>query len=250
MIELLTSDNYISFNIKAAHILGLTGAVYCSELFNIYNKAKRKAKITEDGFFKVDRKYIADRTTIQIEEQLTIDLNWVKLSIMEKKPDNQDSIKIDFQLLLSILSDNDIKLLSDVKKKLETKSPHGIKETKRQAICNNLKNGIVCTNEELLAALRDWVDAIFANPSGYLSKKIIEIFQTTLNNYTNGDLDLALAIVKIATVNGYRDCSWAIAVYEKNNNKPQTSQPGIPQRMPRITEQKRATKNDIGTTKF
>jgi hypothetical protein len=249
MIELLTQDNYISFNIKAAHILGLTGAVYCSELFNIYSKASRKAKITEDGFFKVDRKYIADRTTISIEDQLVIDLNWIKLSIMEKKPDNPDSIKIDFKLLLSILSDNDTELLSDVKKKLETKSPRGVKETKRQAICNNLKNGIICTNEELLTALRDWVDAIFSNPTGYLSKKSIEIFQQTLNNYTGGDLDLALNIVKIATANGYRDCSWAINSYEKskqmNSIKPQTSQ-----RMPRVTEQKRATKDDVGPNIF
>jgi hypothetical protein len=250
MLELLTSDNYISFNIKAAHILGLTGAIYCSELINIYNKATKKSKLTEDGFFKIDRKYIADRTTIPIEDQLVIDLNWIKLSLMEKKSDNPDVIKIDFQLLISILADKDIELLDDVKKKLAIKSPRGVKETKRQAICNNLKNGIVCSNYELLTALRDWVDAIFSNPTGYLSKKSIEIFQQTLNNYTKGDLDLALSIVKIAISNGYKDCSWAISIYEKSEQIKANNKLEVNNRIPRVTEQKRATKKDISNTTF
>jgi hypothetical protein len=249
MIELLTQDNYISFNIKAAHILGLTGAIYCSELFNIYSKAIKKSKVDADGFFKIDRKYITDRTTISIEDQLIIDLNWIKLSIMQKKSDNPDIIKIDFQLLISLLNNNDIELLDNIKTKLQTKSPKGIKETKRQAICNNLKNGIVCSNYELLTALRDWVDAIFSNPVGYLSKKSIEIFQSTLNTYTQGDLDKALAIVKIATSQGYRDCSWAINIYEKSKQyKEQSSNNNI--RTVRVTEQKRATKDDVGTKVF
>ena len=49
-----------------------------------------------------------------------------------------------------------------------------------------------------------------------LFKNSIKLFQDTLNNYTQGDLDLALRIVHIATAQSYKDCQWAINVYEKD----------------------------------
>jgi hypothetical protein len=253
MIELLTTDNYISFNIKAAQIFGLQGAVYCSELINIYNKATKKSKIIDDGYVKVDRKYITDRTTISSAEQNVIDLNWAKINLLKAKTDNPDIIKLDFDVLVSLLSSQDVTLLDDVRKKVIIKNPRGIKETRKQAICNNLKKGIDCSNPDLLAALRDWIDAIFSNPVGYLSKSSVDMFQDTLYNYTQGSVEKAIAIVKIATAQGYKDCQWAINVYEKSEQykkKQQENQTAASARLPRVTEQKRATKNDISSDSF
>ena len=62
LIDLLCTDNYVSFNINIAKVMGLNYAIYISELLNISNKATAKKKLL-DGKFKVDRDYIANRTT-------------------------------------------------------------------------------------------------------------------------------------------------------------------------------------------
>ena len=110
---------------------------------------------------------------------------------------------------------------------------------------NELKNSIVCSNYELLTALRDWVDGVYARPGGFLSKSSIKLFQDTLNNYTQGDLDLALAVVRVATIQGYRDCTWAINLYESNKAKANSNINKV-----RTTEQNVATEDDLGDVVF
>ena len=82
-----------------------------------------------------------------------------------------------------------------------------------------LKQGLNISNSELLEAYKGWIDGVYSNPKGFLSKRSIEIFQNQLNDYTKGDLDVALAILDIATVNGYRDVTWAITKYEERKPK-------------------------------
>lgn len=241
LIDTLNQENYISYNITLAGVFGLEGAVYCSVLLSIYKKAQIKNKLIDNDYFKVDRKYIYERTRIPVEDQLRIDLNWVKIELMSKHADDPDIIKLDIQYLISIMASEDIKLLDNIRKKLSVKNPRGCKETKRQGICNNLKNGIECSNYELLTALRDWVDAIFANPNNFLSKKSVELFQKTLNEYckiNDGecDLDKALAIVNIATAQGYKNCDWAITYYERG----QKMKARVDKQLPRVTVQKSA----------
>jgi len=67
-----------------------------------------------------------------------------------------------------------------------------------------------------LTAYQDWVDGVYANPKGFLSKSAIQVFQRTIDEYAKGDLDLALKLIEIATVNGYRDANWAINVFKKD----------------------------------
>lgn len=240
LLEILNQDNYISYNVKLATLFGLEGAVYCSVLLSIYQKAYKKNKLIDDKFFKVDRKYIYEKTMIPIENQLNIDLNWIKISLLTKNVDNPDIISLDINLIASLISNEDQTIIKNISKKLKVKSPKGTRETKRQVICNTLKDGIICSNYELLTALRDWVDAIFSNPNNFLSKKSVEVFQQTLNNYckipgTNDcDLDKALNIVRIAAAQGYKDCSWAINYYEKGLRIKQT----VDSKLPRVTEQK------------
>lgn len=51
-----------------------------------------------------------------------------------------------------------------------------------------------------------------------MSKKTVTEFQNTLFAYTK-DVDIAIKIVNIAAANGYRDCSWAIQLYEQNKKQ-------------------------------
>lgn len=206
----------LNINLKSIQLLGLNGAAYMSVLLTIYSKATNKGKLIDNDYFKVDRKYISNTIGLLQEEQLICDLNLIKLGIMKKHAEDPDIVKIDVNLYLSLISSDDIKLIENVRKEMNIKKPKGIKQSQRQATINALKESIVCSNYELLTALRGWVDSIYANPNGFLSKSAITTFQDTLNNYTKGDLDLALRIVQIASIQGYKDCSWAINVYEKD----------------------------------
>ena len=132
---------------------------------------------------------------------------------MKKDVSDPDIVKIDVQLYLSIVTSDDLKLIENIKKEMKIKKPKGIKQSQRQYMINSIIDSIQCSSYELLTALRDWVDSIFSKPNGFLSKSTVRVFQETLYNYTQGDLDLALRLVQIATIQGYKDCSWAINVY-------------------------------------
>lgn len=214
LTELFSTNNYVSFNIKVAEVLGLHTAIYVSELININNKALHKNKINEAGYFKVDRKYITSRTTLQSDEQKQIEDKLVEIQILQIDPNDRDAFKIDINNLANIAISDDVKFLKDVSKiTANVKQP---KKTKRQSYIEVLKDCAAHENAELNQAYMDWVDGVYANPKGFLSPKSVKVFKETVDNFAQGNLDLALKIIDIATVNGYRDATWAINVFNRD----------------------------------
>ena len=247
LIELLNQKNYISFNIKTAQIFGLNTAVYLSELIAVYDKAKDKSKLVDNNYFKLDRKYVFVRTTLSLEEQLRIDAKLMTVGIISKHKDNPDTLKIDLKLYASIVSSDDVELLEDLAKRLGTVDKKSSKESKRQIIIKNLKDSIKVSNYELLTALRDWVDAIYASPKGnYLSNQAVKLFVDTLLAYSKDDMEVALSLVQIATIQGYRDCSWAINVHERDKKFKKDAD----SKLPRVTTQKKATTDTLSDEVF
>ena len=220
LTDLLCSDNYVNFNIKLAHTIGLHSAIYVNELLNISQKAAKKKKLTND-FMIIDRDYIQQRTTLITEEQITIDQKLTKIGVVEISPDSPDMIKLNIDTLTNIAIDDDAKLLGKVAKLTAVKSvtTPGAKLSMRQRNIMALKDSIICSNDELLQAYKDWVDGVYANPKGFLSAKAIAVFQKGIDDFAKGDLDLALKIVEIATINGYRNVDWAINVFQKDYAK-------------------------------
>ena len=247
LLNIFDTSNSITVNYRTIQLFGLPTAVYFTELLNIYKKATNKNKLIDEKYFKVDRTYINKMISLTVEEQLVCDLNLIKTSILKKSADNPDILTLDINLYLSLLSSEDVKLTEDVRKLMKTQKPKGTKLSQRQYLINNLKDSIECSNYELLTALRGWVDGVYSNPNGFLSKQSIKIFQQTLNDYTKGDLDLALQIVNVATTHGYRDCQWAINYLEKNKK---ISNLKINKNNVRVTEQKVATKADLSDIVF
>lgn len=243
LLDALDQRNFITVNTRAVQLFGLDSAFYLTELFTIYTKAKDKKKLLDNDFFKIDRNYVMTRTSLTEEEQLICDANLMKVGIMTRDNDDPNIIKIDPTQYLTLISSEDVSLYSDVKKQMKALKPKGVKGSQRQIIINNLKNGIECSNYELLTALREWVDGVYANPKGFLSKTAIKLFQDTLNNYTQGDLDMALRIVQIATIQGYKNCDWAIKIYEESQRKGTTK--GV-----RVTQQEVATETDLSNVSY
>ena len=207
LIDLLSTSNYVSYNVNIANLLGLKMAVYLSELMNINNKAIHKRKTNSKYGFILDRDYITIRTTLTKEEQLDLDKTLVEFGVLEL----EDSyLNLDINKLASILMSDSKELVQDVKR-LVKKQP---KPTKRQSIADGLKGNIVTTNGELIEAYSEWIDAVMAK-SGWMSKKAVVEGQRVVDSISNHNLDVALKIVSIATVNGYRDMTWAVDVYKR-----------------------------------
>ena len=217
LIELLSMSNYVSFNIKLAQILGLETAIYLSEIMNINEKAIRKQKIEED-FFTIDRNYIESRTTLNCKKQEDIEKTLLRIGILEKDSDSSNTISLNITILTSILMNPDEKLIKNINKiiKQNSKSP---KMKKDEMIKENLKKYINTTNEELVQAYSKWIEAVYSK-DGWMTSEAIIAAQETIDNFSNRNLDLALSIIRIATINGYRDMSWAIKGYHKDYNVP------------------------------
>lgn len=219
LIDLINSNNYISINLNMINVLGLTESVYCSELLNIFQKALRKNKLY-DGFFRVDRDYIFKRTTIVIENQLLIDKKWESFDLIKINPLDVNMIKLNSDLLVTLLTEEDVDSIKKLKENLQIKlkkikSHEEIQEGKIKRL-QNLKDKVYCSDAELRQALEEWVEAIFIKFNGAkFTNKDVELFKTTLKGYSN-DVDVALEIVRLATKLGYKECQWAINVYEKN----------------------------------
>lgn len=210
LIELLSTSNYVSFNIKLANLLGLQTAIYISEIMNVNDKAIRKDKVSESSF-SLDRDYITKRTTISVEEQLEIDKNLIKLGIVEKPNDDVNCLVLNINILTTLLMSSDEELLENVEHLSKLKNKKS-KTTKADAIRQNLKTNIVTTNVELIEAYSDWIDAVYAK-QGWMSKKAVTIGQGVVDNFSNRDLDVALTVISIAAMHGYVDMQWAINKY-------------------------------------
>lgn len=216
LIDLLSMDNYVSYNIKVASLLGLHQAIYLSELMNINEKAVRKSK-TNNNFFTVDRKYITQRTTLSREEQLSIDKFFLDIGLLKVDESCNNTMTLDIAVLTTLLSGDNESIVSDLKqmqkstKKLNSNS----KLTKEQQQCELMKTYIETTNPELYAAYCDWIDSVYAKIH-WMSKKAVQLGQKLVDETSNRDLDIALKIVEIASVNGWKDMTWAVKTYKEN----------------------------------
>lgn len=214
LIDLISLSNYGYYNIQVANILGLETAVYLGILLDINSKAIRKNKV-EDNFFTIDRDYITQRTTLSISKQKEIEkiLSDVGVLCISKK--DEDSFNISISALYTIVgNDDNTDLIKDVKKIISKKANT---RTKTDAIKDTLKENVVTSNKELREAYYDWIDSVYAK-QGWMSKKSVVSAQTLVDDFSKHNLDVALKIVEIASINGYRDMEWALNTYKQNYN--------------------------------
>lgn len=244
LLDLLNSDNYININIDIAKIFGINAAVYCSELMNIYKKAITKCRLIDNEYFKLDRKYMTNRTTLTSEDQILVDSKFIAVGIMSKHADDPDIIKLDVNLLASIITSEDESTIKSIQSKIKPKKEK--RKSTQETIISNMKNHIKCSNDELKAALYNWVDAIYAKPSNaFLTFAVIDMFQNSLYEYTKGDLDMALRLVEIATIQGFKDFTWVKSTYERDLRYNKKSSSYTDSKLPRTTAQKVATNDTI-----
>ena len=212
LIELLSTSNYVSYNIKLAELLGLHAAIYISELMNINDKAIKKNKL-EQEYFKLVRSYITSRTTIEESEQLEIEENLLKLGILERG-ESDDLLSLNITTLTTLMMTTDEELIDKIKKGKKRRGRSGGKSTKADKIKENLKANLRVQNAELRQAYEGWIDAIY-DKQGWMSVKCVTVAEDTVDEFSGRNLDIALKLLEIASIHGYRDIQWAINMYNK-----------------------------------
>ena len=200
----------VTYNCKIAQLFGLHTAIYISELMSINEKAIKKQKLS-NNYFDLKREYITERTTLSNEEQLAIEKNLVKLGVLEKVEDSS-LMSVNIDTLLSIMGTTDASLIDNVKKISNKKNKH---TSKSENLKVAMKTYITVTNNELREAYENWIDAVI-DKQNWMSKTTVTVAQQIVDNFANHNLDVALKVVEIATINGYRDIQWAINSYNKN----------------------------------
>ena len=203
---IFNSNSYMIYNKKLALRLGINQAIYLSYALN-FVKDDRCILPMKD---MLNNTGLSEKEVKDIESKLLI-----TGCIIENNSNNSEiNILIDFQKIFSIINEDNKATLNKIKN--ITKNVSTGKLTVRQKQCIDLKNKLQCSNEELLEAYCDWIDGVYANPKGFLSTRSIAIFQKTIDEFAKGDLDLVLKLIDIATVNGYRDATWAINLFNKD----------------------------------
>lgn len=211
LVNLIATSNQGHFNVTLAHTFGLQCAVYIDELINITEKAIRKHK-APDGFITLDRDYIKDRTTLTIEEQLEFDKKLTEVGILQKSETGM--LNLNILELSNIMLCDDESLNKDIESIMK-RVKKATRRTKEESITEKLKSYISTSNEELKLAYFQWIEAVIQK-EGWMSATAVCCGEQVVDSFANHNLDVALAVVRIASINGYRDMQWAINSFNQN----------------------------------
>ena len=211
LINLVSTGSYGSYNIQLANMLGLETAVYLNELLDINYKAIRK-NVLSDCFFTLDRDYIKNVTTLDSETQIAIDEKLMELGILKKKENSVDSISIDPMVLVALMQSED----DDLKKSIEKLAKIKTKKSKTESLSTNLKRFVNSGNNMIDDLLKQWVEEVVIK-LGRFNKIGVLDGQEKVIKFAEGSIQKAAEVIKIATINGYKDMDWAINTYKEKH---------------------------------
>lgn len=194
----------LRLNKKLVKIAGFEVAAYWAELQSILKQVVKKQTADERGFFNLDRDYLERETTLTLAKQLKCEEKLLSMGVIMKDSENPNRLAISVTNMVEIISDEDTKKLkktSAVKKDEKAAKIAGIKITMKKAILE--------TDPEVRAAYERWVEGMVDAANCRFTKAVVQLFEKTITEYTQ-DKATRLKIIEIATVNSYKDATWAI----------------------------------------
>jgi hypothetical protein len=208
----------LKLNKRLVKLAGFEVAAYWAELQSILKQVVKKQTADEKGFFTLDRDYVERETTLTIAKQLKCDEKLLSLGVLLKDPEDPNKISIAVNGMVAIITDEDT---TKLKKKSATSAD--AKAAKVAGIKATMKKAILTTDPELLLAYGRWVDGMVDAQNCKFTKAVVQLFEKTVTQYTQ-DKSLQLKIIEIATINSYRDATWAInKIYNPGNFKQTTA---------------------------
>ena len=194
----------LRLNKRLVKIAGFEVAAYWAELQSILKQVVKKQTMDEQGFFTLDRDFMERETTLTIAKQLKCDEALLKLGVLLKDPENPNKISIAVNGMVAVITDEDT-----TKLKKSGKSSADERAAKIAGIKANMKKAILTDDIELRLAFERWVDGMVDAANCKFTKAVVQLFEKTVIGYTN-DRELRFKIIEIATINSYRDATWAI----------------------------------------
>ena len=194
----------IRLNKKLVKIVGFEVAAYWAELQSILKQVVKKQTADEQGFFILDRDFVERETTLTIAKQLKCDEKLLGLGVMMKDPENPNRIAIAVNGMVAVITDEDT-----TKLKKGGKTSADAKAAKIAGIKSTMKKAILEDDLELRAAYERWIDGMIDAANCKFTKAVVQLFEKTVTGYTT-DRALRLKIIEIATVNSWKDATWAI----------------------------------------
>ena len=194
----------LRLNKRLVKIAGFEVAAYWAELQSILKQVVKKQTMDEQGYFTLDRDFVERETTLTINKQLKCDDKLVSLGVMMKDETNPNRLAIAVNGMVAVITDEDttkLKKTSAVKKDEKAAKIAGIKA--------NMKKALLETDTELRAAYERWIDGMIDAANCRFTKAVVQLFEKTVTEYT-ADKNTRLKVIEIATVNSYKDATWAI----------------------------------------
>ena len=194
----------LRLNKRLVKIAGFEVAAYWAELQSILKQVVKKHAADEFGFFILDREYVERETTLTINKQLKCEEKLVSMGVIAKDTENPNRICISVHGMIEFITDEDttkLKKTGAVKKDEKAAKIAGIKATMKKALLE--------TDVDLRYAYERWVDGMIDAANCRFTKAVVQLFEKTITEYT-ADKNTRLKIIEIATVNSYRDATWAI----------------------------------------
>jgi hypothetical protein len=194
----------LRLNKRLVKLAGFEVAAYWAELQSILKQVVKKQTADEHGFFTLDRDYMERETTLTLTKQLKCDEKLISLGVMLKDHENPNRVAIAVNGMVAVITDEDttkLKKTTAVKKDEKAAKIAGMKTTMKKAILE--------PDLELRAAYERWIDGMIDAANCRFTKAVVQLFEKIVTEYTP-DKAKRLQIIEIATVNSYKDATWAI----------------------------------------
>ena len=205
----------LRLNKKLVKIAGFEVAAYWAELQSILKQVVKKQTADERGFFTLDRDYVERETTLSITKQLKCEEKLLSLGVLLKDPAEPNRISIAVNGMVAVITDEDT-----TKLKKSGSAQADAKAAKIAGIKATMKKAILETDVEVRAAYERWVEGMIDAANCRFTKAVVQLFEKTVTEYTT-DRALRLKIIEIATVNSFRDATWAInRIYKESLLQP------------------------------
>ena len=194
----------LRLNKRLVKIAGFEVAAYWAELQSILKQVVKKGTADEFGFFTLDRDFMERETTLTVSKQLKCDEALLKLEVLMKDPNDPNRISIAVNGMVAVITDEDT-----TKLKKTGKTSADAKAAKIAGIKATMKKAILTDDIELRLAFERWIDGMIDAANCKFTKAVVQLFEKTVIGYTN-DRETRFKIIEIATINSYRDATWAI----------------------------------------
>lgn len=209
----------LRLNKRLVKLAGFEVAAYWAELQSILKQVVKKHAADEQGFFILDRDYVERETTLTVNKQLKCDDKLISLGVMLKDETNPNRLAIAVNGIVAVITDEDtakLKKTSAVKKDEKAAKIAGIKATMKKAILE--------PDPDIRAAYERWIEGMIDAANCRFTKAVVQLFEQTVTDYTP-DKTKRLKIIEIATVNSYKDATWAI-------NRLSSTRPNVATKLP------------------